>query len=189
MGAVLKWFISKDAAGQLANDWQEQAGPPITPGVKTQILTQFRPINQDEYNEDRLKASKWGAGEPTTEYFYDVLNLCRRLIPHMAEANKLRCLWRGLKPTVIEKLWSLKPTTCDGFLEEVKRLQELTSRSKELALGVLGKPTLPAKEDRIDRLEHMMEELLGSMATRTTGNPPQQGWRTNNTNEIVDDNP
>lgn len=38
----------------------------------------------------------------------------------MAETDKLRCLCRGLKPSVVEKLWSLKPTMCDGFLEDVK---------------------------------------------------------------------
>jgi hypothetical protein len=47
-GAAIKFFTSKDAAGQLANEWQDQAGPPVIPGVKSQILTQFR---QDDCNE------------------------------------------------------------------------------------------------------------------------------------------
>ena len=85
------------------------------PGVKTQILTQFRPVNRDEYNEEKIRAWKQGAEEPAKEYFYDVLDLCRRVNPRMAEDDKVRCLWRGLKPSVIEKLWSLKPPTHDGF--------------------------------------------------------------------------
>ncbi|EFX67291.1 hypothetical protein DAPPUDRAFT_261874 [Daphnia pulex] len=142
-GAALKWFTYKDAAGQLANEWQDQAGPPAIPGMKTQILGQFRP--------EKLRARKQGAEETTREYYYDVLDLCRRVNPRMVEAEKLKCLWRGLKPSVIEKLWSLKPTTFDGFLEEVKRLEELTSRSEVWALGVLGETTSPAKDERMDR--------------------------------------
>jgi hypothetical protein len=68
----------------------------------------------------------------------------------MAEAQTLRCLWKGLKPSVIEKLWSLKPTTYDGFLDEEKRIKELTLRSEEWALGVLGETTSPAKEERMN---------------------------------------
>ena len=31
-GAALKWYTYKEAAGQLANDWQGQAGPRLFPG-------------------------------------------------------------------------------------------------------------------------------------------------------------
>jgi hypothetical protein len=177
-GAALKWFTCKDAAGQLANEWQDQAGPPAIPEMKTQILGQFRPVNQDDYNEEKLRARKQGAEETTREFYYDVLDLCRRVNPRMVEAEKLKCLWRGLKPSVIEKLWSLKPTTCDGFLEEVKRLEELTSWSDVWNLGVLGETTPPAKDERMDRLERMMEDLLGAVAAKKPENPPQQGWKT-----------
>jgi hypothetical protein len=125
-----------------------------------------------------LRARKQGAEETTREYYYDVLDLCRRVNPRMAEAEKLKCPWRGLKPSVIEKHWSLKPTTCDGFLEEVKRLEELTSRSEEWALGVLGETIPPAKDERMDRLERRMECMLGAVAANTPENPPQQGWKT-----------
>jgi hypothetical protein len=47
-GVTLKWFTCKDAEGQLANEWKGQAGSLVIPGVNIQILTQFRPANQDE---------------------------------------------------------------------------------------------------------------------------------------------
>lgn len=39
------------------------------------------------------------------------------------------------------------------------------------------KKTLPEKEDRIDRLEQMLEGLLGVIALKKPENPPQQGGR------------
>lgn len=55
-GVTLKWFTCKDAEGQLANEWKGQTGSSVIPGVKTQILTQFRLANQDTYNEEKLMA-------------------------------------------------------------------------------------------------------------------------------------
>ncbi|KZR97231.1 Uncharacterized protein APZ42_008016, partial [Daphnia magna] len=56
-------------------------------------------------------------------------------------ATKLARLWQGLRPSVLEKLWSLKPTNCNEFLQEVKRFQEMTDRGKqdEWVMGVMGR--------------------------------------------------
>jgi hypothetical protein len=94
----------------------------------------------------------------------------------MEETDKLRFLWRGNKPSVMQKLLILKPTTCDRFLEEVKRLEKLMSRSEEWALGVLGKITPPSKEVRMNG---MLEGLLGTIAVKK--NPPLQGLRVDDT--------
>lgn len=45
------WLTFKDVAEQLATEWQDTKQDPQTiPGVRTQILTQFHPVTQDEYN-------------------------------------------------------------------------------------------------------------------------------------------
>ncbi|KZS03116.1 Uncharacterized protein APZ42_034244 [Daphnia magna] len=59
-----------------------------------------------------------------------MLDLCRRVNAHVAEATKLAYLWQGLRPIVTEQLWSFKPTNCDEFLQDVKRFQEMTDRGK-----------------------------------------------------------
>ncbi|KAK4006946.1 hypothetical protein OUZ56_012100 [Daphnia magna] len=88
-----------EAAGQLAAEWEDVTGPPIVPGVKTQLLEQFKPVNQNRFNEANLRERKQGIDESTIEYFYDILDLCRRVDPNMTEATKLVHLWRGLKPS------------------------------------------------------------------------------------------
>ncbi|KZS00136.1 Uncharacterized protein APZ42_003697, partial [Daphnia magna] len=121
--------------------WEDDAGPPIVPGVKTQLLEQFKPVNQNPFNEAKLRERKQGIEESTIEYFYDILDLCLRVDPNMTEATKLAHLWRGLRPSLLEKLWSLKPNSCDEFLQKIKRYQEMTSRARheEWAMGVVGK--------------------------------------------------
>jgi hypothetical protein len=60
-----------------------------------------------------------------------MLDLCRKVDPNISEAAKLSHMWRGLKPSLTEKLWSLKPASCDEFLREVRRYQEMTMRARQ----------------------------------------------------------
>ncbi|KZR96541.1 Uncharacterized protein APZ42_009062, partial [Daphnia magna] len=179
-GAAQKWYSCKEAAGQLAAEWEDVAGPLIVPGVKTQLLEQFKPVNQNRFNEAKLRERKQGIEESTIEYFYDILDLCRRVDPNMSEATKLAPLWRGIKPSLLEKLWSLKPNSCDEFLQEIKRYQEMTSRARheEWAMGVVGKQTPTAESERMDRIEKLLEGLMGAVALRNaSGAAAQQGER------------
>ncbi|KZS03803.1 Uncharacterized protein APZ42_033383 [Daphnia magna] len=163
-GAAQKWYSYKEAAGQLADEWEDGAEPPIVPGVKTQLLEQFKPVNQNRFNEAKLRERKQGIEESTIEYFYDILDLCRIVDPNMTEATKLAHLWRGLKPSLLEKLWSLKSNSCDEFHQEIKRYQEMTSRARheEWSMGVVGKPTPTTENERMDRIEKLLEGIMGA---------------------------
>jgi hypothetical protein len=175
-GAAQKWFSYKGKAAQLAADWETAAGPPVVIGLKDQILRQFTPVNRDQFNETRLRERKQGPEESTVEFFYDVLDLCGKVDPNMAEQVKLQHLWRGIKPSLVEKFWSMKPATTDEFLTEVKRYQEMTSKSRheEWAMGMLGKQMPPVENDRLDRLEKMLEGLMGAIGTKATEKPQKK---------------
>ncbi|KAK4007644.1 hypothetical protein OUZ56_012798 [Daphnia magna] len=129
-GAAGKWYACIEATGNLPNAWSDVQGPQVVRGVKSTLLTQFTLLNYVQHNEAKLRARKQGIEESTLEYYYDVLDLCRRVNARMAEATKLAYLRQGLRPSVLEQLWSLKPTNCDEFLQEVKRFQEMTDRGK-----------------------------------------------------------
>ncbi|KAK4024371.1 hypothetical protein OUZ56_009793 [Daphnia magna] len=170
-GAAGKWYACMEAAGNLPNAWSDVQGPPVVRGVKSTLWTQFTPVNYVQHNEAKLRARKQGIEESTLEYYYDVLDLCRRVNARMAEATKLAYLWQGLRPSVLEKFWSLKPTSCDEFLQEVKCFQEMTDRGNqdEWALGVMGRekrPTYdPSQQDamvelRLVKIERILEELM-----------------------------
>jgi hypothetical protein len=122
-----------------------------------------------------------GCKRITVEFFYDVLDLCGKVDPNMAEPVKLQHLWRGLKPSLVEKFWSMKPATTDEFLTEVKRYQEMTSKTRheEWAMGMLGNQMPPVENGRLDRLEKMLEGLMGAIGTRGTGKPTADGAEEN----------
>ncbi|KZS00839.1 Uncharacterized protein APZ42_002703, partial [Daphnia magna] len=66
-GAAQKWYPYKEAAGQLAAEWEDDAGPPVVPGVKTPLLEQLKPVNQNRFNEAKLRERKQGIEESTIE--------------------------------------------------------------------------------------------------------------------------
>ncbi|KZS01073.1 Uncharacterized protein APZ42_002379, partial [Daphnia magna] len=85
-GAALKWYTSRRQRGSCRGN-----------GVISQSMS------------FRESGPKFWLSIPR------VLDLCRRVDPNMGEAVKLGHLWRGLKPSVLKKLWSLKPGTCEEF--------------------------------------------------------------------------
>ncbi|KZS21181.1 Uncharacterized protein APZ42_011952 [Daphnia magna] len=127
-----------------------------------------------------VRDRKQGIEESTIEYFYDILDLYRRVEPNMTKATKLAHLWKGLKPSLLEKLWSLKPNSCDEFLQEIKWYQEMTSRTRqeEWAIGGVGNLAPPTKNERLDWTEKIIEVLLGAIAMRNaSGTASRQEWR------------
>ena len=62
-----------------------------------------------------------------SEYFYDVLDLCRVVNRNMLEVENIDHLFRGLRPELIEKLWGARITTTEEFLTEAQRYQTMTN--------------------------------------------------------------
>ncbi|KZS19714.1 Uncharacterized protein APZ42_013765 [Daphnia magna] len=80
------------------------------------FLRAFQPQHYGRYQEAKLRQRKQGIDESGVEYFYDVIDLCRRLDPGMLEEAKVEYLFRGLKPTLVEKIWVTSPRTTVEFL-------------------------------------------------------------------------
>ncbi|KAK4006346.1 hypothetical protein OUZ56_011500 [Daphnia magna] len=142
-----------EATGNLPNAWSDVQWPPVVRGVKSTLLTQFTPINYVQHNEAKLLARKQGIEESTLEYYYDVLDLCRR------------------------------PTNCDEFLQELKRFQEMTDRGKQdkWALRVMGRekrPTYdPSQQDAtVETWFGKIKRMLGVIRReeKPTYDPSQQ---------------
>ncbi|KAI9558444.1 hypothetical protein GHT06_015230 [Daphnia sinensis] len=130
-GPARQWF----QCITVPNSWEDMAagagpqGVPARVGLKSVFLNEFVQEGYARYRETKLCSRKQGIDEPPQEYFYEIMNLCRQVDPAMAEATKLDYLFRGHKPTLLEKIWILKPKTCNEFLSAVK----LHSESAELA--------------------------------------------------------
>ncbi|KAK4045753.1 hypothetical protein OUZ56_033664 [Daphnia magna] len=157
---------------------------PLNPvGMAAQIKFQTPPTFTGRDGEDVVswihryekvgRYNRWGENELRDHIERSLEGAAGKWVdPHMAEATKLAHLWQGLRPSVLEKLWSLKPTNCNEFLQEVKCFQEMTDRGKqdEWAMGVMGREERtqqsPAGQQdasvatRLEKIKKMFEELM-----------------------------
>jgi len=132
-GGARKWF----ACTNLPVHWEDRpeiaADPTAVPavigiarveGLRTKFLQEFQEENYFSFQEAKLRSRVQSLDESTTSYYYDVIDLCRTVNPTMTEANKLEYLFRGLRPSLLEKIYPLRPLTCSEFLAKVKIYSE-----------------------------------------------------------------
>ncbi len=115
-GTAKKWLKCLQAPAH----WEDNLGPPLVPGLRSVFLTEFQPEGYGRYQENKLRNRRQGQEEPASDYYYDVMDLCRSVDATMPESIKLGHLFRGLKPALAEKIWIRRPPNCAAFLAEVK---------------------------------------------------------------------
>lgn len=109
-------------------------------GLRSLFFKEFQPEGYGRCQESKLRNRQQQTNESATEYYYDVMDLCRSIDPNMSEVVKLDHLFRGLKKSLLEKTWVKKPQTCASFLAEIKIHTEAEKLAgKELSLAVLRK--------------------------------------------------
>jgi hypothetical protein len=109
-------------------------------GLRTVFLKEFQQKNYKLFQETRLRNRIQGIEESTTNYYYDVIDLCRVVDPTMAEATKVDYLFGGLRPSLVQKFYPLQPKTSEEFLEVVKRFTDakLLANRRNWPDAVLG---------------------------------------------------
>jgi len=122
-GNVFKWYKCTNVP-DLWRDTPANNGAPLIPGLRTRFLQEFLQVNFKFYQEEKLRNRMQGLNEPTTNYYYDIINLCRTVDPNMSENNKVAALFRGLKPSLVEKLYPLNIKTAAEFLAKAKMFAE-----------------------------------------------------------------
>lgn len=70
--------------GAIPGEWEDT----VTNGRNVQVLrstflSQFKPADYAGNNETKLQAIKQGLEESTIEYYFDVMDLCRKIDPRM----------------------------------------------------------------------------------------------------------
>ena len=98
-GTAKKWLKCLTVPAR----WDDAVGPPAVTGLRSTFLAEFQPEGYGRYQENKLRNRKQGAGESATDYYYDIMDLCRSVDPNMNETTKLGHLFRGLKPSLAKK--------------------------------------------------------------------------------------
>ena len=68
--------------------------------ARTRLLETFRKGNHAQFQEGKLRNRKQQPGESATEYYYDVISLCRVADPTMGEQAKINYLMGGVEHRV-----------------------------------------------------------------------------------------
>jgi hypothetical protein len=120
-GTARKWHL----CSTLPTKWRDvafQAGAApkganilAETGVRTPFLKEFQQQNYKLFQETRLRNRLQGIEEPTTNYDYNIIDLCRVMDQTMAEATKLDYLFGGLRPSLVQKLYPLQPKQVKNF--------------------------------------------------------------------------
>lgn len=131
-GSARKWYL---CMGTIPDEWdlytaavpatrngagEVVAAVPERLGLKQLFLREFKRDNYTLFQEARLRSRRQGPKESATEYFYDVMDLCRTVNPTMTEGEKLERLMQGLLPDLIRHVYPLRPKTCASFLAALK---------------------------------------------------------------------
>ena len=125
-GACRQWFQCLVPA---PTHWEDTLEVPAANGAaripptiqaKSLFKAAFQQENYALYQEQHLRNKIQERDESATSYYYDVLSLCRKVDPAMAEQTKLNFLYKGLNRGLLRQIYPLQPATCADFLAKVK---------------------------------------------------------------------
>jgi len=116
---VKKWYRSEEHSSHY-DEFKKQFINAFTSSVyKLKIST-------------KLMNRRQGNDESTQSYYFDILTLCARFNPHMAEDEKILYLQRGLKPSIQQYVIMSAPTKCKDLFEHAKRAEAAASITQSL---------------------------------------------------------
>lgn len=144
---------------------------PAQQGLKTKFLLEFQRENYALFQEAKLRNRDQGIEEETSKYYYDILSLCRSVNTNMSEETKLEYLYRGLKASLLEKIYPLRPQTCAEFLAKVKIYTEASMIANrkgwtakavdtQLKATAIASSTNEADENRIENILLQLKETV-----------------------------
>lgn len=113
-GAALKWYENLEARLGEGITWEQ---------IRSGMKEAFQSIAWDEQLEYRLRMRMQADDEPVESYFQDVINLCAKVDPDMAERSKIKHVLRGLTPSLLEKVMVLDNDTLGSLLRNIRRIQ------------------------------------------------------------------
>jgi hypothetical protein len=92
-GVARRWYLSLIPAPQTFQD------------LRARFLVAFKPPNYDLDLETKLRSRYQEEHEPVMTYCHDVIYLCSRVDRNMGEALKVQHLLRGLKRSLVQKVY------------------------------------------------------------------------------------
>jgi hypothetical protein len=129
VGTAEKWFLNwkreRKASYVPPASAPTAPQPPITWAELTAALQlAFKNVGSKDIAEQKLLARKQKAGETAEDYLYSKLDLINDYDEFMPVASKIRYIVKGLRPSYLEKINFIGPTTIAEVLDGIRRISE-----------------------------------------------------------------
>ena len=100
-------------------------------GLINQFKLAFTPIGAAELNERRLNERKCSKGETVGEYYYSILDLCKRVDNGMSESSKKQYFIRGLPYKIKEYVIAASPKTLEKAYQKALKKEYALNAMKD----------------------------------------------------------
>lgn len=162
LGGVAKtWFLNHEGEfrdwDQFANRFRDLFGRPA-----------FRKLDAEEKLSSRIQQNE----ESYMSYIEDILSLCKRSNPDMTDAEKIRCILRGIREDAFQLIMSKDFATVTEILAFCKKLQDARNlRNREIYLNYGAANSTSSLSDlRLLIREIVREELARAETTNSYRN-------------------
>lgn len=91
--------------------------------LRDRFLLAFKPPNYDLDLETKLRNRSQGDDESVTAYCHDIIYLCSRVDRNMNEATKVQHLLRGLKRSLVERVYPFLDPAHHSSLDFIRLVQ------------------------------------------------------------------
>jgi hypothetical protein len=160
--------------------------PETIDGLMGALQAAFRHHNYAMELESQLRSRKMGVDEPVTSYCYDIIYLCSKVDPGMAEKRKVQFIFQNMEPNLMQKVFPQmdRMDTAELFRRLQAHSQASLIAGRSIPVNqILPAPPASSKED-VEKL--IKEEVSKSLkpivrkleeATRSLGAKGGKGNR------------
>ena len=147
-GTARQWYNN---AGNLPMDWadtQAAGNQAAVTGLRTAFLNEFQSSDYKRALQKKLKTRRQTPKEKLMAYFWDVIDLCKKVDPNMSEADQVKHATDGLLPKLKEKIIPYQVTTKKDFIKHAKAVE-----------AAMEKETDDATDEKEPKTENLSEIL------------------------------
>lgn len=124
-------YVGMFLEGVARNWYQNLPQRPVTfEEFRQRVIQDFRNPNYRMMIDAQLRSRVQGLEEPAVNYCHEVLTLCTKLDPNMQDAIKIQHMLKGLRPTIMQRVFSF--VTHESTAQEILGRVRLESQSDML---------------------------------------------------------
>jgi hypothetical protein len=152
-GVARQWYTNVDNRPGLWADTPAAGNTPAVVGLRSAFLNEFQSSEYKRALQKKLKNRRQSPKEPLMTYFWDVIDLCKKVDPNMSETDQVKHATDGLLPKLKEKIIPYQVTTKKDFIKHAKLLMEAVEAGMEEEMD----DATDVKEQQTDQMLEILQ--------------------------------